>query len=332
MNIEVLQQGMLTTVQDLGRHTYQQYGVPVGGAMDTVALRIANMLVGNEEGEAGLEITIIGPKLLIKQTTLIAIGGANMEPLLNGKRVPLWRPVLAKEGSMLCFKKIQSGCRAYVAFAGGIHVPAVMKSKSTYMRASLGGLDGRALQKGDQLQIGTPSLWAKRLIQQLVNERRDTTMWGINSNCLPNYHHCPEIRVVEGLEFERFTGESLRSFFTKQFKISNHADRMGYRIDGEQVMVEGKLELLSDTVTHGTIQVPPEGQPIILMTDRQTTGGYPRIANVISIDIPLLAQLKPGDYLSFSKISVIEAQKLYIKQEQTINLLKMFIKLKGEKS
>ncbi|WJE79690.1 biotin-dependent carboxyltransferase family protein [Bacillus sp. DX3.1] len=327
MNAEVLHAGMYTTVQDLGRYHYQQYGVPVGGTMDQVALRIINMLVGNEENEAGLEITITGPKILIKKPTLLAVGGANIEPLLNGKRIPLWRPILAEEGSMLCFGKAQSGCRAYVTFAGGIEVPCVMGSKSTYVRGALGGIKGRALKKGDQFQISTASEFANLVMKQLQNKNKEVTCWGVCSRYLPKYSYRPIIRVVPGFESNQFTEESLHAFFTKEYKVSNYADRMGYRIEGEELLRTEEVELLSSAVTFGTIQVPSGGQPIILMADRQTTGGYPRIGNVVSTDIPLLAQLKPGDYVSFSKISIEEAQQLYIKQEQNMHLLKRFIAL-----
>ncbi|MBJ8030617.1 biotin-dependent carboxyltransferase family protein [Bacillus cereus group sp. N21] len=329
MNVEVLHAGMFTTVQDLGRYHYQQYGVPVGGAMDQTALRMINMLVGNEENEAGLEITMMGPKLLIKKTTLLAIGGANMEPLLNGEPIPLWRPVLAKEGSMLCFRKTQFGCRTYVTFAGGIDVASSMGSKSTYVKAAIGGLEGRALKKGDLFQIGTPSKFATCMIKKLMDEDRIETRWGICNHVLPKYSRSPIIRVIPGFEWDQFKSESLESFFTKEYKVSNYADRMGYRFEGEKLKRIEQSEILSSAVTFGTIQVPSGGHPIILMADRQTTGGYPLIGNVISVDLPILAQLKPGDYVTFAKTSITEATELYIEQEQNMNLLKKFIALQA---
>ncbi|MBE5105906.1 biotin-dependent carboxyltransferase [Bacillus thuringiensis] len=329
MDIEVLHAGMFTTVQDLGRYQYQQYGVPVGGAMDQNALRMINMLVGNEENEAGLEITIMGPKLLIKKTTLLAIGGADMEPLLNGECIPLWRPVLAEEGSMLCFRKAKRGCRAYVTFAGGIHIDRTMGSKSTYIRASIGGIEGRMLKKGDYFQVGTRSEMASRFIQDLQEEGRIKTKWAIRNNALPKYKKHPKLRVITDFEYDQFTERSKELFFMKEYKVSNYADRMGYRIDGEVLNRIEEREILSSPVTFGTIQVPNGGQPIILMADRQTTGGYPRIGNVISVDLPLLAQLKPGDYVTFEKITIEEAEQLYIEQEENVNLLKKFIALRS---
>jgi antagonist of KipI len=288
-----------------------------------------NMLVGNEENEAGLEITIMGPKLLIKKTTLLAIGGADMEPLLNGERIPLWRPILAEEGSMLCLGKAKSGCRAYVTFAGGINIDRTMGSKSTYIRAALGGIEGRMLKKGDYFQIGTGAEVASRFIQNLQEEKRIKTKWAICNNALPKYKKHPILRVITDFEYDQFTEESIKSFFSKEYKVSNYADRMGYRLDGDVLNRVEEIEILSSPVTFGTIQVPNGGQPIILMADRQTTGGYPRIGNVISVDLPLLAQLKPGDYVTFEKITMEEAAQLYIKQEISMSLLKKFIALRS---
>ncbi|ANN32950.1 biotin-dependent carboxyltransferase family protein [Bacillus cereus] len=329
MDVEVLHAGMFTTVQDLGRSYYQQFGVPVGGAMDKNALRLINMLVGNEENEAGLEMTILGPKLLIKKTTLLAIGGVDMEPLLNGERIPLWRPILAEEGSMLCFGKVKSGCRAYVTFAGGIHIEGTMGSKSTYIRAAIGGIEGRMMKKGDCFQIGTYSEMANRFIQDLQKDERIKTKWVISNSVLPKYKKHPKLRVIADFEYDQFTEESRKAFFTKEYKVSNYADRMGYRVEGEVLNRIEEKEILSSPVTFGTIQVPNGGQPIILMADRQTTGGYPRMGNIISVDLPLLAQLKPGDYVSFEKITLEEAEQLYIEQEVNMNLLKKFIALRS---
>lgn len=329
MDVEVLHAGMFTTVQDLGRSYYQQFGVPVGGAMDKNALRLINMLVGNEENEAGLEMTILGPKLLIKKTTLLAIGGVDMEPLLNGERIPLWRPILAEEGSMLCFGKVKNGCRAYVTFAGGIHIEGTLGSKSTYIRAAIGGIEGRMLKKGDCFQIGTYSEMANRFIQDLQKDERIKTKWVISNSVLPKYKKHPKLRVIVDFEYDQFKEESRKVFFTKEYKVSNYADRMGYRVEGEVLNRIEEKEILSSPVTFGTIQVPNGGQPIILMADRQTTGGYPRMGNIISVDLPLLAQLKPGDYVSFEKITLEEAEQLYIEQEINMNLLKKSIALRS---
>ena len=218
MDVEVLHAGMFTTVQDLGRSHYQQYGVPVGGAMDQSALRMINMLVGNEENEAALEMTIMGPKLLIKKTTLLAIGGADMEPLLNGERIPLWRPILAEEGSMLCFGKVKSGCRTYVTFAGGIHIDRTMGSKSTYIRAAIGGIEGRMLKKGDYFQIGVQPEMANRFVQDLQKDERIKTKWAISNSVLPKYKKHPKLRVIVDFEYNQFTEESRKAFLRKSIR------------------------------------------------------------------------------------------------------------------
>ncbi|MBJ3790483.1 biotin-dependent carboxyltransferase, partial [Bacillus sp. OA1] len=264
-----------------------------------------------------------------KKTTLLAIGGADMEPLLNGERIPLWRPILAEEGSMLCFGKVKSGCRAYVTFAGGIHIERTMGSKSTYIRAAIGGIEGRMLKKGDCFQIGTYSEMANRFIQDLQKDERIKTKWVISNSVLPKYKKHPKLRVITDFEYDQFIEESRKAFFTKEYKVSNYADRMGYRVEGEVLNRIEEKEILSSPVTFGTIQVPNGGQPIILMVDRQTTGGYPRMGNIISVDLPLLAQLKPGDYVSFEKITLEEAEQLYIEQEVNSNLLKRFIALRS---
>jgi antagonist of KipI len=216
-----------------------------------------------------------------------------------------------------------------VTFAGGINIDRTMGSKSTYIRAALGGIEGRMLKKGDYFQIGTGAEVASRFIQNLQEEGRIKTKWAICNNALPKYKKHPILRVITDFEYDQFTEESIKSFFSKEYKVSNYADRMGYRLDGDVLNRVEEIEILSSPVTFGTIQVPTSGQPIILMADRQTTGGYPRIGNVISVDLPLLAQLKPGDYVTFEKITMEEAAQLYIKQETSMSLLKKFIALRS---
>jgi len=232
-------------------------------------------------------------------------------------------------GSMLCFGKVKSGCRAYVTFAGGIHIERTMGSKSTYIRAAIGGIEGRMLKKGDYFQIGAQPEMASRFILDLQKDARIKTKWAISNSVLPKYKKHPKLRVITDFEYNQFTEESRKAFFTKEYKVSNYADRMGYRVEGEVLNRNEEKEILSSPVTFGTIQVPNGGQPIILMADRQTTGGYPRMGNIISVDLPLLAQLKPGDYVSFEKITLEEAEQLYIEQEVNMNLLKKFIALRS---
>lgn len=309
--------GMQTTVQDLGRPGLQKYGVVAAGAMDPYALRMANLLVGNEENAAALEITLVGPEIQFEEDGLISICGADLSPQLNETAVGLWRPLRIQKGQILTFGTPRRGSRAYLAVAGGINVPAIMGSRSTYLRAALGGFNGRALEAGDRLTTGAAN----------------DTSFAVNAPSWfmpPAYYSSkPEIRVTAGRQFTSFSEDSRKRFFSELFTVSSHSDRMGYRLDGAQLALSVPHEMQSEAVVFGSIQVPPDGNPIILMADRQTTGGYPKIAEAISVDLPLISQLKPGDRLRFTEVSIEEAQHLLRLQEKTIHCLKNAIPLKG---
>ncbi|MEC2224368.1 MULTISPECIES: biotin-dependent carboxyltransferase family protein [Heyndrickxia] len=316
--IKIIKPGMLTTVQDLGRSGYQKYGVVQSGAMDAFAHRIANLLAGNPENEATLEITLTGPVLEFQNDTLIAICGSGFHAVLDGKPVGLWRPKKVKSGSELRLRQDGIGCRVYLAVSGGISVPEVLKSKSTYLRAKIGGFNGRALQAGDVLETGIPG----KVSRQLTASLEYHSAWSVSKNMLPDYGSSPTIRVVPGRNEDLFTAESIGTFFREPYRLSQNSDRMGYRLEGPKLAVKATQEMLSESVSFGTIQVPSGGEPIVLLADRQTTGGYPKIAQVASVDLPLLAQLKPGDELRFKKITLQEAQLLYIEREKQIRMLK----------
>lgn len=323
MRVEVLQPGLCTTIQDIGRYGYQQYGVIVSGAMDPVAFRLANLLVGNPENEAALEMTLIGPKLKFNGDQLIAICGGEFSAAIDGKRIPSWRPILVRDGSVLECGHVEKGCRAYMAFAGGMDVPYVLGSRSTYIRAGVGGYKGRLLKKGDQLQVKQPKANSLRLRGLLsgkhLNEPFKVADWRISEHLLPSYESST-IRVIPGPQFDQFTFASRKSFFEHEFFITQASDRMGYRLSGTALELEQPLELLSEAVTVGTIQVPSDGQPIILMVDRQTTGGYPKIGFIASVDIPIVAQRKPGEKIRFKEIHLQEAQQALFKRERMINI------------
>jgi len=333
VSLQIIRPGLLTSVQDLGRYGFQKYGVIVSGAMDSFALRIANLLVGNEEGEAALEITIIGPSILIEQDVVIAITGGNLSPTINGQPIPQWRPVYVKKGSTLQFGSCVSGCRAYLAAAGSFDLPKVMGSNSTYLRAGIGGLQGRALQSGDILTCKTPSKLAlqriKRFSQAIGDDLFAATDWSVSQRMLPAYRPNPVIRVIRGREFEDFTPESREQFFAGRFQVTPQSDRMGYRLAGATMQLSQPLELISAAVSAGTIQVPPEGKPIVLLADRQTTGGYPRIAQVATVDLPVIAQVKPGESIQFEEISLEEAQRQYLWREMAMMRLKQGLSMKG---
>ncbi|WP_251033417.1 biotin-dependent carboxyltransferase family protein [Bacillus sp. ISL-75] len=328
MSIKVHQPGLLTTIQDLGRFGSQKFGVLVSGAMDPISLRVANLLVGNNEGEGALEITLFGTTLEFETDELIAITGGDLQPAIDGNVAPMWRPVLIRKGSILQFKSAINGCRAYVAFAGGIDVPEVMGSKSTYLRAAIGGLHGRSLQKGDVFESGTFNTLSRALVHQL--ERMTTHIpWSVNYTEFISFNKTQTIRVLRGAEFERFDTASQQTFLSNRYTLTTQADRMGYRLEGESLKLSEKFELLSEGVTYGTIQVPSNGKPIILMADRQTTGGYPKIGQVISVDLPCLAQMQPNANMEFKEVSLEQAEIELIMQEQMLRELALGIRFKA---
>ncbi|WP_285849129.1 biotin-dependent carboxyltransferase family protein [Metabacillus litoralis] len=332
MTITTLRSGLLTTIQDLGRYGYQKYGVIVSGAMDSYSLRIANLLVGNSEGEAALEITLMGPTLLFEKDMLIAITGGDLSPTIEGASVPLWRPVFVKKGSKLQFGLQKSGCRAYLAVAGGFAVNEIMKSKSTYLRAEIGGYQGRAIQEGDILEVNSMSEGAFSQIEKLKNKQNKRPFqpanWSVRWNEFLPLIKNPNIRVLPGTQYEKFTSHSKEQFFTQSFRVSPQSDRMGYRLSGPAIELEEKLEMLSEAVAHGTIQIPPDGNPIILLADRQTTGGYPKIGQVATVDLPVVAQVMPGQSISFTEITLEDAERLYLEKEKNLKQLAVSITYK----
>ena len=332
MSMKVLRSGLLTSVQDLGRFGMQKHGVIVSGAMDAFALRVANLLVGNEEGDAVLEITMQGPILQFMEDSLIAICGGDLSPAINGHAISQWRPIFVKKGSQLTFGAVQSGCRSYLAAAGGINVPKVMNSRSTYLRAGIGGFCGRALKNGDELKLKRPSNLALRRMHRLSEKAGSSSFsisdWSVSKEILPDYFPSSTIRVIPGGQFDWFTPQTREQFFKEDFFVTPQSDRMGYRLSGPQLQLTEARELVSEAVTAGTIQVPSDGNPIVLMADRQTTGGYPKIAQVATIDIPILAQMKPGEKIRFQKIQLEEAQELLRSREKELRLLKQGLSLK----
>jgi antagonist of KipI len=298
MEVIVHRAGMLTTVQDLGRSGHRAAGVPLAGAMDPFALRVANLLVGNLENAPALEFTLRGPELEFSADTIVALGGGGFAAL------PSWQPIEVAAGTRLKFENAMTGCRGYLAIAGGFEVPRVLGSASTYARAVLGGHEGRALRDGDVLHA--PAL-----------SRHVLGRWRIDERILPAYAASPVVRVVRGAQ----TGEFGSEFFATVFSISPKSDRMGVRLAGPALARAGTAELVSMTVVPGTIQVPPDGQPIVLMADAQTIGGYPQIAHVVGVDLPLVAQLRPGDTVRFRDITLAEAHELTFARERQLGML-----------
>ncbi|MDF2680397.1 MAG: KipI antagonist [Brevibacillus sp.] len=318
MSVEIIQPGVCTTVQDLGRYGNQQHGVIVGGAMDSFAFRMANMLVGNQAGDAVLELTLKGPSLFFHEDLLVAVCGGDFSPSIDGKRVAANRPVWVRRGSTLQFSHAKKGCRAYLAVAGGWDVPIVMESRSTNFRARFGGFEGRMLQAQDSLKTNAPWEYSRFLASKLAKKARSASFvqaeWYVPKALFP-YMQNPLVRVIRGEQFNDFSTQSRLCFWEQSFQVTPQSDRMGYRLAGPELKLSSPIELTSEAVTAGTIQVPPNGQPIILLADRQTIGGYPKLGYVASVDLPIFAQLKPGDAIRFQEVTVGEAQKALYERE-----------------
>lgn len=332
MGLEIIKPGMRTTVQDRGRYGHQKEGIITSGAMDSFACRVANMLAGNAEDEAVLEITLTGPTIHFTDDHLIALTGADLSAELNGERVAMWRPFLVKKGGTLSFGVSLSGCRAYLAVSGGLDIPKLMGSYATYLQAGIGGYQGRALQAGDLIPCHSPTPAGIALFSQVSGATSGhaytAVHWTPDPQFYPAYNPNPTIRAIKGPEYELFSDTSQGQIWSERFQVSAQSDRMGYRLQGVSLYLSEETELISTAVTFGTVQVPPEGTPIVLMADHQTTGGYPRILQVVSVDLPILAQVVPGQTIAFEEVSLEEAQQLYIRQEQNLTQLARAIHLK----
>lgn len=293
---KVLEGGLQSTIQDGGRKGYQSMGITNSGAMDTESMRIANAIVGNDYDEAVIEVTIMGPKLEFECSTSIAITGADISPTINNSPVPRYQCLYVKAGDVLEFGARISGCRAYIAIRHGMNIKKVLDSKSTNLVGKFGGYDGRALTKNDFIQIN--------------KESKNIRIAKFDYKELYRWEDSKTIRVVSASEEGRFTKEGLNTFYSSHFRVTNDSNRMGIRLEGKKIDHIKSADIISSPVALGTIQVPENGQAIIMMSDRQTTGGYTRIATIVSIDIPRVAQLVPGDEVFFESITVEEAQEI----------------------
>lgn len=328
MAIRIEHPGVQATIQDLGRIGVQKYGISVSGVMDTLALRIANLLLYNNQNEAAIEVMFFGTSITFAEDQVIAITGGNLQPVIDGGiPAPMWRPILMKKGSNLTFKGSANGCFTYVAVAGGFSVQEQIGSKSTYIRAGIGGYKGRALQEGDEINIGGLNNKQKDMLKALRWADVYPT-WYVNYPKVYPNTSSKTIRVLQGNEYSHFTEESQRSFSSESYTLTTQADRMGYKFTGKPLQRLISSEILSEGVTQGTIQVPENGQPIILMADRQTTGGYPKIGQVISADLPKLAQMQPNSKVSFRIVSMKEAERAFFAQENHIKDIALGIYLK----
>ncbi|HZQ74079.1 MAG TPA: biotin-dependent carboxyltransferase family protein [Burkholderiales bacterium] len=303
--IEVFRAGLLTTVQDHGRHGHQHIGLCPGGAMDPVALTLANVLVGNDGGEAALEITILGPELAFAHDTLVALCGADF-----AGGFPRNRPVLVAAGARLSIGRAQRGARAYLAVAGGLAVEPVLGSRATYLPGRFGGFLGRALRRGDRLPLreNAAALSRERFLK-LRKPRGRSVRWHVAPFTLPE-HEPVTLHAMEGPHYAMFDAASQHAFFDAVWKIAPESNRMGFRLAGPALVRSDPGEILSGPICLGTVQVPASGVPIALMADHQTTGGYPRIAEIATADVPRLAQMAPGGRLRFARCDLKTAVEL----------------------
>jgi biotin-dependent carboxylase-like uncharacterized protein len=308
--MEVLRPGLLTTVQDRGRFGYQRFGVPVSGAVDAIALRVANLLVGNPQGAAALEITALGPKLRFPAEAVVALTGAEVQAGLDGRPVPWYQSFLVRAGQTLDVQACTRGLRGYLAVAGGIDVPVLLGSRSTCLAAGFGGFQGRALASGDLLGSGEPSAPLGELANRGAPEE-----WRLRQESPGT------LRVVLGPQDDAFTEEGLRTFLESAYQVTQHSDRMGCRLEGPEIAHRGSADLISDWIPMGGVQVPGDRRPIVLLADRQTTGGYPKIATVIGPDLPLVAQCLPGDSLRFRAVTLAEALAITREVEAALDAL-----------
>jgi antagonist of KipI len=292
--IRILEPGALTTVQDLGRPGHLRYGIPPSGPMDRTAFIVANRLVGNADGAAGLECTVLGPRFEAQTPCAIAVTGAAMPVTVNGAEAPAWTTLLVKPGDVVKLGPARAGVRAYVAFSGGVDVPLALGSRATYLRGRLGGLAGRALRKDDRLAVFAAPCPAVRRARAGVSASPDPA---------------PEIRVVLGPQADRFTDEGIATLLGNDYEMLPQSDRMGARLRGPRIAHTRGHDIISDGIALGSIQVPGDGQPIALLVDRQSTGGYTKIATVCSVDIGRLGQVKPGHRLRFRAIDLAEAHQ-----------------------
>lgn len=320
MSVVVRKGAFLTLVQDLGRPGWQRFGISAGGAADPFAARVANLLVGNPPNAALLEMTVGGPELVFEQESLIAVCGAAAGLQVDGTAVGGDRPVRVPAGGCVTFQGPFQGCRAWFAVAGGVAVSAWLGSRSTDLRAGQGGLEGRALATGDVLLLGEPSARSRRLLDHLRAQGCLAARWSVRLAAWLPRAGGTVVRVLPGPEWERFKPAARDRFFDTPFVVTKEADRMGLRLEGPALELAQPLEPVSSAVLDGVVQVPPNGQPILLLTDRQTVGGYPRIAVAARVDLVRVAQLRPGDRVRFAGITVQQAHQLSLERERDLRL------------
>ena len=303
MGIRVLKAGMLTTVQDLGRTGYQSQGFSVAGVMDVRSFKIANLLLDNPENEAVLEFTLIGPTLQFTSETIVAITGGDFTPTLNGEPVPMYQALYINRGDILKFGSARTGSRGYLSFSSYLDIPVVMGSRCTNLKSRIGGFKGRKLKDEDYINFRIK----RRYLPFFLSRKLKSDEFSQESAVL---------RVVMGPQDDMFDRQGIETFLSREYTVTSDFDRMGCRLEGPFIAQKASMDMISDGIAYGSVQVPSHGKPIILLSDRQTTGGYPKIATVASVDIPKLVQRKTDHRIRFEAIRVQEAQKLYLEEER----------------
>jgi antagonist of KipI len=308
---QVLKPGFFTTVQDLGRFDYLRYGIPICGAMDSFSFIVANLLVGNHSNDAGLEMTLIGPELQALSEAQIAITGGTISPRINERDVPMWQTLSIQEDDVLSFGKMESGCRAYLSVRGGVNTPLVLGSRSTYVRGGFGGIDGRQVKSGDVVE----GFRASPLMTEYV----------MPGEFVPQFMRNVKVRVILGPQADMFTEMGMETFLSSAYKVTLEADRMGYRLDGPEIEHKTRADIVSDALLPGSVQVPKNGKPIVIMRDAQTTGGYAKIAVVITADVSVLGQARPNDIVEFVKVTMHQAQEKLFEYRKLLESLERIL-------
>lgn len=331
MSITCIKGGTLASFQDEGRIGHQNLGIIVSGAMDSYALKIANIIVGNTRSSACLEITMRGTILRADKDMLIAITGGDLHPVIDHIPVPQWRPVFIKAGSILKFKGAITGLRSYLAVSGGFSLEDFLGSHSTYLRAKVGGFKGRALQVDDRIEIGQVTSQRLAMTQQLATDTIGAfngTSWHVRPDFYKKNRSTFMIRFIKGPEYDWFNEESQQKFTLQQYTIASSSDRMGYRLEGQSLEKISDSEMVSEAIANGTVQISNNGLPIVLLADRQTTGGYPRVAQICTADLYKFGQMKPADKIHFKEISLNEAYKELAELERTLRQIELSITFK----
>ncbi|HEY2140311.1 MAG TPA: biotin-dependent carboxyltransferase family protein [Chthoniobacterales bacterium] len=324
MKVRIASAGFLTSIQDLGRTGYRQSGVSLGGALDAHALRVANAIVGNEENAAGVEATLGTLRLQFDDERLVAWAGGAFSVQIEEADLPAGHAGLIQKNQELKLTAPNTGGRAWLAISGGLDLPLVLGSRSTDLRGNFGGHKGRALKDQDELPLGQGSRLTERRFPNSRADKTDnlemTSAW-ISDWCAPaNWaaigHDNAVLRIVRGTNWDRFTSDARESFLAASFSVTRDSDRMGARLDGPKLDCIEEGDLLSEAIAPGTVQVPPNGKPILLLADCQTIGGYPRIGHVITVDLPVAAQLSPGSAVRFQEVSLAQGQDLLRQREE----------------